>query len=99
MSRKYANIPKETMGAGGVAAKLSLLDSQIATVVTVVRRLGFVLGKAHELCESDLIRNGFHETAEVLRDELKPLIDALVHFEVTPRGDVSRETRDTETEV
>lgn len=65
---------------------IAQLDEKMKTVITVVRRLGLVLLKAHEICEADLIAAGFKDTAAVLRDELKPLIDALIHFDVE-RGD------------
>jgi len=65
---------------GGRRKPADLLEEKVATVITVVRRLGYVLGKAHEACEADLIAAGFIQTATVLRDDLKPLVDALLHF-------------------
>jgi len=75
---------KKRMGSGGTPGnRLDQVEEKVRTVVTVVRRLGVVLGRAHDICERDLLSSGFHETAAALRDELKPLIDALVHFDAS----------------
>jgi len=69
----------------GSASSLSAAEEREVTtraVQSVVRRLGVVLGAAHSAAESELIRHGMSQTATELRDSLKPLIDALVHFEV-----------------
>jgi len=65
----------------GPQGALSALERKVATVVTVVRRLGYVLLQALEASEQDLVKAGYGATAETLRDELKPLCDALLHFE------------------
>jgi len=65
----------------GPQGALSALEMKVATVVTVVRRLGYVLLQALEASEKDLADAGYGATAETLRDELKPLCDALLHFE------------------
>jgi len=41
-----------------------------------------VLGAALDACISELISHNMVATAETLRDDLKPLVDALVHFNV-----------------
>jgi len=65
----------------GPKGALTALETKVATVVTVVRRLGFILLQALEASEKDLADAGYGATAETLRDELKPLCDALLHFE------------------
>lgn len=78
MSRTDGSRRERRMGPKGA---LSALELKVATVVTVVRRLGFVLLQALEASERDLADAGYGATAELLRDELKPLCDALLHFE------------------
>lgn len=78
MTRSDGSRKGKRMGPQGA---LSALETKVATVVTVVRRLGHVLMKAHEVAEKDLIEHGFHETAAELRDAVKPLYDAMLHFE------------------
>lgn len=56
-------------------------DATVKTVVRIVRRLGVVLGAALDACISELAREDMYATAQTLRDDLKPLVDALVHFE------------------
>lgn len=50
-----------------------------------VRRMGYVLSKVHELVMTRVIADADVELAEEINDELKPLVDALINFEV-PRG-------------
>lgn len=52
------------------------------TVVTVVRRLGFVALKAYEVIQGNLTSSQKYELAETVADTLKPLIDQLLHFEL-----------------
>lgn len=94
MTREHGSRQKKRMGPVGA---LSALELKVATVVTVVRRLGHVLMKAHEVAEKDLIAHGFQATAEELRNGIKPLYDAMLHFEAGTQvelvlDDVSRET-------
>jgi len=49
-----------------------------------VRRIGLVLAKVHEMAMSAAVAADA-AGAEELNDELKPLVDALIHFEV-PRA-------------
>lgn len=95
MTRSDGSRTNKRMGPGGA---LSALELKVATVVTVVRRLGHVLMTAHQVAEKDLIAHGFQATAEELRNSLKPLYDAMLHFEAPEQVelsfDVSRETGD-----
>lgn len=65
-----------------------------ATVVTTVRRMGFIMVKMHEVIMSSLCRDGKTRLAEQFNDVFKPLADMLLHFELcdTPQ----RETDDGE---
>lgn len=56
-------------------------------VVSIVRRLGIILLAVYEVAERELMREGYNQTAEEMRDTLKPLFDSLIHFEVTTRED------------
>jgi len=72
------------------AAALSPAEHREATVravTNIVRRLGVVLGAALEATMSELIKGQFIATAETLRDELKPLVDSLVHFQLQAGDD------------
>lgn len=53
----------------------------VATTVRIVRRLGVVLSAALDCAVRELASHDMIATAETLRDELKPLCDALIHFE------------------
>jgi len=57
-------------------------SAQVRTIRNIVRRMGVVLGAALDACISELISHNMVATAETLRDDLKPLVDALVHFNV-----------------
>lgn len=57
-------------------------SAQVQTIVRIVRRLGVVLGAALDCSIRELAGHDMIATAEILRDELKPLVDALVHFEL-----------------
>lgn len=77
-------ISKRRMGAGrpSPASPLKPGELSAAEVVTTVRRLGFVLVKAFEIMQGNLIRHKSYELAERLNDTLKPLADMLAHFEL-----------------
>jgi len=62
-------------------ARSAAASPQVQTIVRIVRRLGVVLGAALDASIRELARADMIATAETLRDELKPLVDALVHFE------------------
>lgn len=57
-------------------------SAQVRTIINIVRRLGVVLGAALDAAIREMIQHEMLATAETLRDELKPLVDALVHFEL-----------------
>lgn len=57
-------------------------SAQVLTIVRIVRRLGVVLGAALDCAIREMIEAEMIATAESLRDELKPLVDSLVHFEL-----------------
>lgn len=50
-------------------------------LTNIVRRVGVVLNAVHEVVERDLLKADRVTEATALRDELKPLIDSLIHFE------------------
>lgn len=79
MPKMYANIPKRM----GRASASSLSASELRTIV---RRLGFVALKAHETMMSNLLADKKASLAEALNDALKPIVDALLHFEL-PEGE------------
>lgn len=64
------------------AQRASSFAASAQDLQSVIRKTGFALHKLHELVmrnvEDDLDVAG----AEALNDDLKPLIDALIHFEV-----------------
>jgi len=85
MLRKPAKMSKR-MGARPDSAEQphqSGPSLSASEVVTVVRRLGFVLLKAHEVMQGNLVSHGQYELAERLNDSLKPLADMLAHFELS----------------
>jgi len=63
-------------------ARPSAASESTLTMVRIVRRLGVVLSAALDCCIRELAANDAIATAETLRDELKPLCDALIHFEL-----------------
>lgn len=82
MSKVRGETREERIARASAASLLAEREATVRAVQSIVRRLGVVLGAAHAAAESELIRHGMVETAEELRNGLKPLIDALVHFEV-----------------
>jgi len=79
-------MPPFDRGSRGDHARVSAssLSAQVQELQRVVRRTGFVLERLHTLCMIAVQTDGDVAVAERLNDELKPLIDALLHFEVTP---------------
>lgn len=61
------------------ANRTPLLASEIQSIV---RRMGVVMLRAHEVMMSALIAQGDARVAEALNDSLKPAIDYLLHFNV-----------------
>jgi len=56
-------------------------EATVETVVRVVRRVGVTLSAALDCAIRELAEHDMVASAETLRDELKPLCDALIHFE------------------
>lgn len=49
---------------------------------SAVRRIGWCLHKLHELVMTRVLAEGDVELGEEINDELKPIVDQLLHFEV-----------------
>lgn len=90
MSRSDRNL-KERMGRDS-ASSLSAAgspDSARAVVAGLMHRQGYLLAIIQEVVEGDLARRGMQEDLEVFRDNVNPIVDALLAFEFnTRRGDV-----------
>lgn len=52
----------------------------ISEVNTIVRRLGYVLVRVHQVLVENALAHDEVELAERLGDQLKPLADLLAHF-------------------
>lgn len=63
------------------ANAISEREATTRAVTGVIRRLGRVLMAAHEVSEKKLIELDMPATAAELRDAIKPLYDAMIHFE------------------
>jgi len=72
---------RETMRAGRKPGASAIDPGTVKTVVHIVRRLGVVLNRALDVAITQLLAQEMLATAEALRDDLKPLCDALIHFE------------------
>lgn len=68
------------------------VDLDAATINTAVRRIGYVLSRVYEVMQGNLTSAGKYELAETLADCLKPLVDMLVHFELSMTIDTSADT-------
>lgn len=66
----------------GRARSASLLASDLAAYGSVLRETGRALEKMHQLLMTRVCADDEVELAEQLNDELKPLLDYLIHFEV-----------------
>lgn len=66
---------RESVTAGATEGEL-----ERATIVTTVRRLGYIMVRMHEVIMGRLIRQEEHELAEQFNDCFKPLADLLVGF-------------------
>jgi len=84
MEHKMRRISKENRrGPSGpeTAPKGSLPgELERATIVTTIRRFGWIATKMHEVIMGRLVRQQEHELAEQFNDVFKPLADLLVHF-------------------
>jgi len=65
------------------------LSAQTAT--TTIRRLGYIALRVYEVVMDDLIRND-SPAAEEFADEVKPIVDRLIHFAFNYGGDEDTET-------
>lgn len=66
---------------GRMDAKRTARSESEMVAQTVVRRLGFLALKAHEVIMSRLIEEE-SPLAVTFQDAFKPLVDAMVHFEI-----------------
>lgn len=84
MGESGRNFGKRTIGAKAPSSFSAAEERAAMTraIQNVVRRLGVVLNAALDASISQLLQAEALDTAGVLRDELKPLCDALIHFEV-----------------
>jgi len=57
-----------------------------AEVCTVVRRMGYVAAKVHEVVMARLVVDD-QELAERFNDIFKPLVDIMIHFTLEEPGD------------
>jgi len=74
------NVPDRGSRKRMERASASSFSAQVPELVRVVRKSGFALAKLHELVMTRVVSDDDVELAESLNDELKPLIDALIHF-------------------
>lgn len=98
MPTKVQNLQRR-MGARPMAEqpRTSGQSLSVSEVNTVVRRLGFVALKVFETIQGNLVSAGRHQYAEALNDSLKPLVDCLVHFDISDSApDTEREEYDDE---
>jgi len=48
-----------------------------------IRGQGLILARVHQLVERELCVKGEYEQAELVRDVVKPLVDWMLHFDLT----------------
>jgi len=68
-------------GQDGSRSDSSFVAS-LPSLEAIVRKAGYALDKMLTLVETKVTSDDEMELALTLRDELKPLLDALMHFEV-----------------
>lgn len=83
MPRQYGSREDARRRLAGATAS----TASVITMRNIVRRMGVTLNAALDCCISELIAHNMVNTAASLRDELKPLCDALVHFDLTEEDD------------
>lgn len=59
----------------------------LSQVNATMRRLGYVASRVHEVIISNLIAADKRELAELYNDIAKPIVDALLHFELEETSD------------
>lgn len=69
----------------GRARSAASFSADLASLQAICRKAGYALEKLFQLTMTKVTSDDDLELAEQLADELKPIIDALTHFEV-PRG-------------
>ena len=74
------NIDRGSRGEGRSRSDSSFV-AQLELTQNVVRRVGVALERMFTLVMTRVVSDNDLELAEELADELKPLIDALIHFE------------------
>lgn len=74
--------PRRVFRGEDRAQRASSLVAPVDQLQSVVRRTGVALERLHQLVMTRVLHDEDVELAERLNDELKPLIDALIHFEV-----------------
>lgn len=67
------------------SGRTSSFSADLRALESVIRRSGVAMERLLQLVLTKVTSDDDVGLAEELRDELKPLIDALIHFEV-PRG-------------
>lgn len=67
------------------ARRASSFSADLRALEAVVRKSGVALERLFQLVLTRVVSDEDMQLAEELADEVKPLIDALIHFEV-PRG-------------
>jgi len=80
MRRKVRRMGEGRLSPESSPKTIQAGELERATIVTTVRRLGFIMVKMHEVIMGRLIRQQEHEMAEQFNDLFKPLADLLVHF-------------------
>jgi len=76
------NVPDRGSRKRMERASASSFAAQVPELVSVVRKSGYALAKLHDLVMTRVCSDDDVELAETLNDELKPLIDAMIHFDV-----------------
>lgn len=75
--RAYGIRGEDERRATALRGRLSRRDVQ-----TSIRRLGHISAKMHEAVMANLVANNDSEVAEEFNDAFKPLVDALLGFEL-----------------
>jgi len=86
-----AKIPQLSRRMGASASEHRTGDLSPAELVTIVRRLGYVALRVHEVVMGRLTSQEEYSMAESFNDLFKPLCDLLVHFELEAKKEVSDE--------
>lgn len=87
MGKHHMRVFSKENGRAGFAGESHTAGASVgeldrATVVTTIRRFGYVITKAHEIIMGRLTSQGDYELAERFNDIVKPLADMLLGFEL-----------------